>query len=57
MPHTDATNVIPRILVEIVENALFFDAVAQDDVAMDTLPGAGVTGQTASACAARSGVP
>jgi hypothetical protein len=56
MPRTDATNVIPRILIEIVENALFFDAAAQDDVAMDTLPGAGVTGPTASACAARSGV-
>jgi hypothetical protein len=35
MPRTDATDVIPRVLVEIVENALFFDAAAEDDVAMD----------------------
>jgi hypothetical protein len=57
MPHADATDVIPRVLVEIVENALFFGAAAQDDVAIDVLSGASVAGRPASARAARSGVP
>jgi hypothetical protein len=57
MPRTDVSDVIPRVLVKIVENALFFDAAGLDDVVIDALLGAGVAGRAASVRAARSGVP
>jgi hypothetical protein len=45
-----------KVLVEIVESALFFDVAGPDDVAIDALIAAGVAWRPTAVRAARSGV-